>query len=131
MRLKILKDGIYLLPIIEGKAISEEEFEKLDDRQKEEFEKKSVVVQEEVLQVMNKIKTIEQEATSRIDEWQANISLLTINLHTDSIKAKYKKYPKIQTFVNSIKKDILRSIPEFVGVEEKDDTKKNLGESMK
>ena len=50
-QVKSAKNGIYMMPILEGKALKEEEFDKLDDTIKSRFEEKSTVVQEMIMEV--------------------------------------------------------------------------------
>ena len=111
---KATQSGIYMMPVINGKAIEEQEFEKLDENIKQEFEDKSTAVQEQVFEVLNEIKLIEKESDKKIEEWQSNVALLTINVHINSLKAKYKKNKKITNFLDNIKTDILKNIPLFL-----------------
>ena len=46
-----------------------------------QFEEKSAAVQEQVFEVLNEIKLIEKESDRKIEEWQSNVALLTINVH--------------------------------------------------
>ena len=115
---KSAQNGIYMMPIINGKTIAEEEFNNLDDATKKEFEDKSSIVQEHIMEAIGQIKSIERESDKRIQEWQSNVALLTINGHINLIKAKYKRNKKINHFLESIKKDILKNINSFV-VDEK------------
>ncbi|MDR0979131.1 MAG: AAA family ATPase [Lachnospiraceae bacterium] len=111
---KATQNGIYMMPVIDGKTLEEEEFEKLDPSIKKQFEEKSNIVQEQVLVALSEIKTIEKSADKKVEEWQSNIALLTINVHINSIKAKYKKYKKIVNFLDNIKTDILKNINLFL-----------------
>lgn len=111
---KATQSGVYMMPVIDGKTIEEQEFEKLDENIKQQFEEKSSAVQEQVFEVLNEIKLIEKESDRKIEEWQSNVALLTINVHISSLKSKYKKYKKITTFLDNIKSDILRNIPLFL-----------------
>ena len=113
-QVKAAPNGIYMLPVFEGKAIDEEEFEKLDENIKKTFEEKSSIVQEQIMQVIGQLKIIEKESEQKIDEWQSNIALLTINAYINPIRATYKKNSKIVTFLDNIKKDILKNITHFV-----------------
>ena len=113
-QVKAAPNGIYMLPVFEGKAIDEEEFEKLDENIKKSFEEKSNIVQEQIMQVIGQLKMIEKESEQKIDEWQSNIALLTINAYINPIRATYKKNSKIVTFLDNIKKDILKNIAHFV-----------------
>lgn len=68
-QVKSAQNGIYMMPIINGKAIEQEEFEKLDDETKQNFEDNSSIVQEQILQVISEIKNIEQESQKKLSEW--------------------------------------------------------------
>lgn len=113
-QVKSAQNGIYMMPIINGKAIEQEEFEKLDDATKQNFEDNSSIVQEQILQVISEIKNIEQESQKKLSEWQSNVALLTINAHINYIRSKFKRNKKISTFLENIKKDILKNIDYFL-----------------
>lgn len=114
---KSAQNGIYMMPIMNGKTIAEEEFNKLDDATKKEFEDKSAIVQQHIMTAIGEIKSIERESETKIQEWQSNVALLTINAHINLIKAKYKRNKKINKFLESIKKDILKNINLFTADE--------------
>ena len=113
-QIKAAPNGIYMLPILEGKVIDEDDFEKLDDTIKQKLEANSEIVQTQIMQVIGQLKNIEREADQKVEEWQSNIALLTINTYINPIRNKYKKYTKIVTFLDDIKKDILKNIPAFI-----------------
>ena len=113
-QVKSSQNGIYMMPVIDGNAVEEEEFEKLDEEVKKEFEEKSVIVQEKVMDVIGQIKQIERQSDKKISEWQSNVALLTVNVHINYLKSKYKKYKKINKFLNDIKKDILKNVSLFL-----------------
>ena len=113
-QVKSAQNGIYMMPVIDGKPIVEEEFNKLDEKVRKEFEDKSSIVQEHIMQAIGEIKSIEKESNKRVEEWQSNIALLTINTHLNTIKNKYKKEKKIVKFLDDIKTDILKNISCFI-----------------
>ena len=113
-QVKSAQNGIYMMPIIDGKTIEQEEFEKLDDETKQNFEDNSNIVQEQILQVISEIKNIERESQKKLSEWQSNVALLTINAHVNYIRSKFKRNKKIGNFLESIKKDILKNIDAFL-----------------
>lgn len=51
-----------MMPVINGKTIEEEEFDKLDESVKKEFEDKSGIVQQQIIEAISEIKAIEKEA---------------------------------------------------------------------
>jgi len=124
-QVKSAQNGIYMMPVLDGKVIEEEEFENLDEDTKKDFEEKSNIVQEYVVQAIGQIKLIEKEADKKIEEWQANIALLTINAYINPIRANYKKYKKIVTFLDDVKQDILKNLNYFIKEEEVQPTPQN------
>ena len=66
------------------------------------------------MQVIGQLKLIEKESEKKVEEWQSNIALLTINSYINPIRALYKKNLKIVNFLDNIKKDILKNISNFI-----------------
>ena len=113
-QVKTAQNGIYMMPIVNGKVIEEEEFEKLDDEIKKEYEEKSLIVQEQIMNAISRIKEIERQSDKKISEWQSNVALLTVNVHINYLKSKYKRNKKINHFLNDVKQDVLKNIPTFL-----------------
>lgn len=113
-QVKAAQNGIYMMPVVDGKAIEEEEFEKLDAEIKQQYEEKSVFVQEQIMNVIGQIKEIERQSDKKISEWQSNVALLTVNVHINYLKSKYKRNKKINKFLTDVKQDVLKNIPTFL-----------------
>ena len=113
-QVKSTDNGVYMMPVLDGKTLAEEEFEELDESIKREFEERSVLVQEQIFQALAEIKLIERESEKKVDEWQSNIALMTINVHINSIKANYKRNKKVGTYLDNVKRDILKNINCFL-----------------
>lgn len=106
--------GIYFLPMINGKTLSEDEFNALDEKTKQDFEARSVAIQQETIETMKKIKEIEGKATDKMNSWQNNIALFAVTIQVNELRNKYKKFTKIQTFLKEVQKDILTNLNDFI-----------------
>ena len=94
-QVKSANNGIYMMPVINGKTIEEEEFEKLDSETKKDFEDKSAIVHAACNgETISQIKNIQSESDKRISEWQSNVALLTVNAHVNYIKSNFKRNKK-------------------------------------
>ncbi len=113
-QVKSAKNGIYMMPVVNGKTIEEEEFEKLDEETKKDFEDKSAIVQQHVMEAISQIKAIQTESDRKINEWQSNVALLTVNAHINYIKSNFKRNKKINKFLDDVKKDILKNVSAFL-----------------
>ncbi len=132
-QVKASDNGIFMMPIIGGKVVNQEEFEELDDRVKEEYENRAAVVQQQILEAISKIKELDAEADKRVSEWQSNIAILTIEGHVSYVKSNLKRNKKITQFLDNVKKDIIKNISKFVDGEKKEtanDGKPKMPEEM-
>ena len=66
------------------------------------------------MNVISQIKEIERASDKKISEWQSNVALLTVNVHINYLKSKYKRNKKINKFLNDVKTDVLKNIPTFL-----------------
>ncbi len=113
-QVKSSQNGIYMMPIINGKVVEEEEFRTLDDEVREKYEKLSTIVQDQIMTVIGQIKEIERQSDKKISEWQSNIALLTVSAHINFLKNKYKRNKKINNFLNDVKQDVLKNVSYFL-----------------
>lgn len=125
-QVRAAQNGIYMMPVYEGKTIEEEDYEKLPLDIKSQFEEKSQIVQEMIFDTLSELKIIENKADKKIEEWQSNVALLTVNIHVNNVKSNYKRNKKINKFLDSIKKDILKNINVFMTEENSDEQKQQL-----
>lgn len=124
-QVKSAQNGIYMMPFYEGKAVDEEEYEKLPSEVKAEFEQKSQLVQDMIFETLSELKIIENKSDKKIDEWQSNVALLTVNIHINNVKVNYKRNKKINAFLDNVKKDILKNINAFVTDNQNQDNKQS------
>lgn len=125
-QVKSSQNGIYMMPVVDGKAIDEEEFDKLASSIKQEYEEKSVIVQEQVMQAIEQIKIVERQSDKKISEWQSNIALLTINVHINYLKSQFKRNKKITKFLNDVKQDVLKNVSYFVNEDKEKEKQQNV-----
>ena len=113
-QVKSAQNGIYMMPVIDGKVIPEDEFDKLDGPTKQQYEEKSIIVQQYIMDAIAQIKQIERQADKKVSDWQSNVAFLTVNAHINFIKSKYKRNKKITQFLNDVKQDVLKNVPYFL-----------------
>ncbi len=130
-QVKTAQNGIYMTPIVDGRAIEEEEFEKLAEEVKKAYEEKAVVVQEQIMATITKIKEIERLSDNKISEWQSNVALLTVNAHINYLKSQYKRNKKITKFFNDVRQDVLKNIPAFLEENTKQPQQPQQGPAIK
>ncbi|HEX9061843.1 MAG TPA: ATP-binding protein [Clostridia bacterium] len=112
-KVKTTSAGIYFLPVIEGKAISEQEYGELDETLKHELNEKSSTIQIETIDIIRKIKNIEKDAEEKVLEWDNRIALFAVGMHINDLKEKYKDFEKITQYLENVQQDILDNLDDF------------------
>jgi len=121
--IKYTPSGVYFIPIVNGKAISEAEYPELDKSMRDEMEKKIKKLQLETQEVLKKIKLLEKESKEKIKELQKRIAVFTISHYVYEIRSKYKENQKILDFIDGVTNDIVENLEEFL---DRDDEEQNL-----
>lgn len=106
--------GIYFLPMLDGKTLTEDEFNALDEATKTDFETRSVEIQKQTIETMKSIKELEKKASEKLSSWKNNIALFAVSIQVNELRNKYKKFPKLQTFLKSIQNDVLTNLNDFI-----------------
>jgi Predicted ATP-dependent protease len=105
--------GIYFLPIIEGRTISEEEFSNLDEETKDKINQKTNILQQDTLDIIRKLKNNDKETDQKVSEWENKIALLALGVHINDLKEKYKKFDEIQKYLEEVQQDILDNLDDY------------------
>ena len=112
-KVKTTSAGIYFLPVIEGKTISEQEYGELDEKLKHQISEKSDQVQIETIDIIRKIKSIEKDAEEKVSEWENKIALFAVGVHINDLKEKYKEQSRIVEYLEKVQDDILGNLDDF------------------
>lgn len=97
--LKDSKVGMVFIPIEENKDVEDEEFYKV----KKDLENMAI-------QVVYKIKALEDEAREELLDLEEEVASFIIEPHIQDLIDKYKDYNKVKTYLNNMKKNILEYV---------------------
>lgn len=110
--------GIYFLPIIDGKTITEEEYEDLTEEQQEEINEGSDEVHEFANSAMKHIRDLDKAAKTEIENMDYNISLFTVGHYLSPVQDKYVDNEQVSKHLLQVKEDILNNIEMFTDDED-------------
>jgi predicted ATP-dependent protease len=125
-KVKTTNAGIYFLPVIDGKVISEEEYTELEDTLKNEISKKSEELQMQTMEIIRKVKNLEKMSEEKIDEWENKIALFAVGIHINDIKEKYTENEKISIYLEEVQMDILENLDDFRSEDHSDEQQQVL-----
>ena len=111
--LKFGSGGVYFLPIVDGKAISEAEYDELEDEEKEELAEESEDIQAMAGDTMRILRSIDKKAKLESDIQDYNLALLTVGRFMSPILEKYVDNEAVTGYLLNVKEDIIANIQDF------------------
>ena len=115
--IKIVNEGAYFIPIIDGEKITEAEYEVLSEDQKEEIVQKSDLLQEEAEEVIKHIQMLEKEMNQKLEELDYKTGLQIVGHHITPLQVAYQHQEKIFRYLEFVKEDILENLSQFIDSE--------------
>ncbi len=112
--------GIITIPLVNGHPITEEQYRHLDKSIVEEIEKRTVEIQEKVLEFTNKIRELEKETKKTLENLDNRVALAAAGYHLDDLKQKYQSCGNVLEYLEAVQDDILVNIGDFLQNEEDD-----------
>ncbi|HEY3423532.1 MAG TPA: ATP-binding protein, partial [Negativicutes bacterium] len=105
--------GFTGLPMLDGKPVGPEEYQKLDKDQREEIEKKVLAVHEKAMEVVHRLQLLEREVREEVKELDGKIGLFAVGHLIDELKEKYYEHQPVTVYLETVKQDVVKNINDF------------------
>ncbi|UMZ75025.1 Lon protease family protein [Natranaerofaba carboxydovora] len=112
-RFKHTSSGIVTIPMVEGKEINEEEYEKLDEDKRREIEEKSSEIQVHVMKIIREIREEERELKDKLDNLREEMALSSLAPLMKPLKERYEKNESVKEYLEQVENDILDNLDKF------------------
>ncbi|MEQ9620183.1 MAG: ATP-binding protein [Deltaproteobacteria bacterium] len=106
--------GIITIPLIEGKPVTQENYNALDDKTKEEIKARKEKIDNEVADALKASRKLESEAGEKLKELEKRVALFSVRDLIENLREKYKIYPEIIDHLDQLQKHILENIDHFL-----------------
>jgi lon-related putative ATP-dependent protease len=113
--------GVIIAPVEDGEPVPPDEFEKLDEDTRREYEKIRDELQEELRDAMREIQRLQDEGKERIKELDRQVVEFAVGHRIDDLRDTYSEYDDIQDYLDAVREDILQSVQEIKQREQADE----------
>jgi len=111
--------GWLMIPVIKGKPVADQEFMALDQKTREEIEKKREQLTEQFTSVMRQLRELEGKADEALKKLDHDVALFAIGHFVTDLKEEYQDFPEVVAYVDDVQNDILDNLSKFIkGLEE-------------
>ncbi|MCL4408177.1 MAG: AAA family ATPase [Thermotogae bacterium] len=102
--------GIMTIPVLNGKPLSQEEFDRLNPDQKKFYEENVIKLKKLVDGTLHKSRVLENEFKDKMDKLDEEIAKFAIDPIFDELDETFKENFDVVDFLKSVKKDILDNL---------------------
>jgi len=105
--------GLSLMPVVQGKPISDDEFLSLSSNQQQSIVEKREELKEKLLPFVKELRDIESKARIEVAEFDKDVALYAIEHLMSSLLQKYKDYDNITEHLREIQGHIIDNLDVF------------------
>lgn len=117
-QIKSTRVGIETIPIVEGRPLTEKEYSKLSEKDRNDVEARRQALEPDVLEFARKVRAVESETKKYIDNLQEEIGKQVAEMVLAPLKETYSENQKVAQYLSSLQEEIVENLLEFVDTDE-------------
>ena len=110
--------GVTLIPVLNGKPISDEELASMPDHVKKEMDQKRAGLEDKFGEAMKRVAILEKETRSALRKLSDDAIHYAIGFLMDTFQKSYEDIPEVVNYLKDIRADILENYELFAGPQE-------------
>ena len=84
-QVKTTNSGVFFMPVVDGKAVGEEDYDNLTEEQKDTIEKNSQMVQEKAGSIMRELRDLDKESKKQMEQLDYKTGMFAIGHHVNEV----------------------------------------------
>jgi lon-related putative ATP-dependent protease len=105
--------GLAVAPLKEGEVMSPDEFQKLPDEKRKQFEEDIAEVQARLQEALPQARQWEREAREKVKELDRQVATFAVGGMMDELREKYAELPDVVNYLNAVQRDVVENVDEF------------------
>ena len=105
--------GVITVPTHNGKPMSEEDFLKLSQKDKEQLVQKQQKVQNALEASIRQTRSLDKDARDAVDKLDREVALYTLRSWYEDMKDNFQDLPEILTYIDAVQADLLDQVELF------------------
>jgi predicted ATP-dependent protease len=105
--------GYTLGPTKDGKVLTPDEFDRLDEKEQEEIKRVIDEIENELIETIHKVPVWYKENREKIKQLNREISEIVVNQFISELALKYTQLPDVLNYIDNVKQDIIETVSDF------------------
>jgi predicted ATP-dependent protease len=111
--IKKTQGGMLTVPIVNDQPLSQEEYDKLGEEQRDAIRQKREKVDESVRETFRQLRKFTRVAREKIQELERNMVSFALDRLIDDLVDEYETIPAVSEYLTAVRQDILDNIDDF------------------
>ena len=116
--IKSTRMGIETIPVLDGRPLTEKEYGKLSDVQRDAIEDRRSQLEPEVLDFARKVRAIEQETKDYVEKLRSEIGSQVVSAQLDPVRQEFSDSEAVIEYLKDVENDIIENLLDFVETDE-------------
>jgi lon-related putative ATP-dependent protease len=112
--IKSTRMGIETIPIVDGRSLTERDYSKLAEPERQEIENRRSELEPEVLDFARKVRAIDKDTSEQLENLRSSIGEQIISALIIPLLEEYADYPEILDYIEQVREDVKENLLEFV-----------------
>ncbi|HUV04252.1 MAG TPA: ATP-binding protein [Armatimonadota bacterium] len=113
LAIEMTQIGIVTIPLVHGKPISREDFERLPGSQRAEIERRSQELQDLIQQGLAKARKLEKGSSDAIEQLDREVGMFAVGHPLDELRTKYREYDEVIDYLQQVQANMMDSLEDF------------------
>jgi lon-related putative ATP-dependent protease len=111
--LEMSKMGVSLVPILNGKPISPEQFEVLGEETKQEMEKRRTALQSDINNFLREVREVNKSSREKVNELNRGVGMYVVGVRVEEIKEQHSDIPQVVSYLGDVQDHVLSHLEDF------------------
>jgi lon-related putative ATP-dependent protease len=118
MALNVTPMGISTVPLVEGKPLTKEQYDQLDEAARKDLQERTAELDSVIAQFVPQLRRLDREVAQLLAELDRHVMVAIISPLIDDLKRDYGEEAGVVEFLDALGEDVIEHINEFRGLEE-------------
>ncbi len=126
VKIKSSSMGFMTVPVKDGKAIRQEDFEQLSETQQKEIEENLSHIQKRLQEIVRKLTHLDRDLADQLEKLNQDIARYVVDNHFAAIIENFAHCNDVKTYLNEAAEDIIRNVDSFIGFEKSEEEHEDI-----
>jgi predicted ATP-dependent protease len=120
--IEITKVGVSLLPMMNGKPISPEQYEALDQETRTQMDLRRAGLDHDIQSFLRQVRDVNKDSRDKMNELHRRVGLYVVGIRIDGIREQHAQFPQVASYLEDVQEYILSHLEDFTEDSAKQDS---------